>query len=76
MIREQKIEQKCRVIGRAVTLSAAFHEDDRTGLKTPCVVGGCDSSDRCKARSEGGLNWSRCPYFGKPTKLSRQGVLA
>lgn len=74
MIKEQKIEQKCRVIGSAVTLSAAFHEDERTGLKTPCVVEGCDSPMLCKVRSERGDNWSSCPYFGKPTKVRSSGA--
>lgn len=65
MIKETKIKRRCSVIHREVNLSAAFYEDVRTGLKTPCMVEGCDSPDQCRVKSQTGLDWRRCPYFGK-----------
>lgn len=68
MIKQTEIKRQCSVIEGNVTLSAAFYEDDRTGLKTPCMVEGCDSLERCKIHSESGDNWARCPYVGREAR--------
>jgi len=65
MIREKQIPRQCSVTGAKVNLAAFYYQNDRDDLKTPLKIEGCDSTHQCNVGSNGNLNWSFCPYFGK-----------
>ncbi len=64
MFKKKAIPQKCSVIDSDVLLTGWLYEDDRTELKSPRRIEGCNSSHLCKVGSKPHENWSLCPYFG------------
>lgn len=64
MLKERTIERPCKVLKRNVRISVAFSEDENTGSRTPCMIGGCESNQLCGVKTEERSEWTKCPFYG------------
>ncbi|MBC2605360.1 hypothetical protein [Pelagicoccus albus] len=65
MLKERVVKKSCNAVHGEVTLEIASSENDNTGYESVSMIKDCDSCHKCGVKTESGMHWSRCVFYGK-----------